>query len=41
MLQNALIMFPSVLVPLLEKCSIQPDPKVTAHPFFNVLTNPR
>lgn len=28
LLQNALIMFPGALVPLLEKCSIQPDTKV-------------
>ena len=34
MLQRALIMFPGVLIPLLDKCSIQPDPVVSAHPFF-------
>ncbi|XP_014616085.1 PREDICTED: transcription factor 25 [Polistes canadensis] len=35
LLQNALIMFPGVLIPLLEKCSVQTDSKVTAHYFFN------
>ncbi|KAI4493123.1 hypothetical protein M0802_009673 [Mischocyttarus mexicanus] len=35
LLQNALIMFPGVLMPLLEKCSVQTDSKVTAHYFFN------
>ncbi|XP_072013188.1 ribosome quality control complex subunit TCF25-like [Amphiura filiformis] len=34
MLQNALIMFPSVLMLLLDKCSIQPDPQVSKHQFF-------
>ncbi|XP_069986602.1 ribosome quality control complex subunit TCF25 [Penaeus vannamei] len=34
MLQRALIMFPGVLMPLLDKCSIQPDPAVTSHVFF-------
>jgi hypothetical protein len=33
-LQLALIMFPGVLTPLLEKCSVQVDPKVCAHNFF-------
>ncbi|XP_071957587.1 ribosome quality control complex subunit TCF25-like [Antedon mediterranea] len=35
MLQEALIMFPSVLIGLLDKCSIQPDPLVASHPFFS------
>ncbi|XP_072750891.1 ribosome quality control complex subunit TCF25 [Anoplolepis gracilipes] len=35
LLQNALIMFPGVLIPLLEKCSIQTEPKVMNHDFFN------
>ncbi|KAL2713835.1 transcription factor 25 [Vespula squamosa] len=35
LLQNALMMFPGVLMPLLEKCSVQTDSKVTAHNFFN------
>lgn len=34
MLQDALIMFPGVLILLLEKCSIQADKRVHAHPFF-------
>lgn len=33
-LQEALIMFPGVLIPLLEKCSIQPDANVVKHEFF-------
>ncbi|CAK9802529.1 Transcription factor 25 [Anthophora plagiata] len=35
LLQNALIMFPSVLMPLLEKCSIQTDETLRTHDFFN------
>lgn len=35
LLQNALIMFPGVLMLLLEKCSIQTDTKVMGHDFFN------
>ncbi|KAG0724450.1 Transcription factor 25 [Chionoecetes opilio] len=34
MLQRALIMFPGLLLPLLDKCSIQPDPEVASHAFF-------
>ncbi|XP_034724618.1 transcription factor 25 [Etheostoma cragini] len=34
MLQNALIMFPGVLIPLLDLCTVQPDPTVTSHAFF-------
>lgn len=34
LLQNALIMFPAVLLPLLEKCGVQPDSRVSGHPFF-------
>ncbi|XP_017753189.1 PREDICTED: transcription factor 25 [Eufriesea mexicana] len=34
-LQNALIMFPGILMPLLEKCSIHSDEMVWAHDFFN------
>lgn len=33
-LQLALIMFPGVLTPLLEKCSVQVDPKVSGHTFY-------
>lgn len=36
LLQDVLIMFPGVLMPLLEKCAIQPDPKVTQHEFFGI-----
>ncbi|KAL6263202.1 hypothetical protein P5V15_006002 [Pogonomyrmex californicus] len=35
LLQNALIMFPSVLMLLIDKCSIQTDAKVIHHDFFN------
>ncbi|XP_029163781.1 transcription factor 25 [Nylanderia fulva] len=35
LLQNALIMFPGVLIPLIEKCNIQTDAKVMHHDFFN------
>ncbi|XP_041644409.1 transcription factor 25 [Cheilinus undulatus] len=34
MLQNALIMFPGVLMPLLDLCAVQPDATVTSHAFF-------
>ncbi|OXU28086.1 hypothetical protein TSAR_013885 [Trichomalopsis sarcophagae] len=34
LLQNALIMFPGVLNPLLDKCSINTDSKVKFHEFF-------
>lgn len=34
LLQEALLMFPGVLMPLLEKCSIQADKRVSAHPYF-------
>ncbi|XP_066156693.1 ribosome quality control complex subunit TCF25 [Euwallacea fornicatus] len=33
-LQDALLMFPIVLLPLLEKCSIQIDSRVSSHSFF-------
>ncbi|XP_017885191.1 transcription factor 25 [Ceratina calcarata] len=36
LLQNALIMFPGVLLPLMEKCGIQCDEKVQTHEFFNI-----
>ncbi|CAH1779648.1 unnamed protein product [Owenia fusiformis] len=35
MLQNALLMFPGMLLPLLDKCSIKPDPDVEKHKFFS------
>ncbi|KAI5701460.1 hypothetical protein M8J75_009781 [Diaphorina citri] len=34
LLQEALLMFPMVLLPLLEKCAIQPDSRVQTHAFF-------
>nr|XP_046241229.1 transcription factor 25 [Scatophagus argus] len=34
MLQNALIMFPGVLMPLLDLCTVQPDATVTTNAFF-------
>ncbi|XP_076034332.1 nuclear localized protein 1 [Oratosquilla oratoria] len=34
MLQQALILFPGVLIPLLDKCGVQPDAKVSSHAFF-------
>ncbi|XP_020797054.1 transcription factor 25 [Boleophthalmus pectinirostris] len=34
MLQDALIMFPGVLMPLLDLCTVQPDTTVTSHAFF-------
>ena len=33
-LQDALLMFPSVLLPLMEKCSVNLDPRVIKHSFF-------
>ncbi|XP_057655080.1 transcription factor 25 [Diorhabda carinulata] len=33
-LQDAFLKFPGVLLPLVEKCSIQTDNRVTSHPFF-------
>nr|XP_023646133.1 transcription factor 25 [Paramormyrops kingsleyae] len=34
LLQDALIMFPGVLMPLLDLCSVQPDAAVSSHAFF-------
>uniref|UniRef100_A0A1B6CWB0 Transcription factor 25 n=1 Tax=Clastoptera arizonana TaxID=38151 RepID=A0A1B6CWB0_9HEMI len=39
LLQNALIMFPGVLIPLLDKCNVQTDSRVTSHPFFKQAVN--
>lgn len=33
-LQQALIMFPGLLMPLLDKCSINPDSEVSSHAYF-------
>ncbi|KAG1649817.1 Transcription factor 25 [Nymphon striatum] len=37
MLQNSLMMFPSFLLPLLDKCSVQPDSEVSNSDFFGKL----
>uniref|UniRef100_A0A0B6ZE96 Transcription factor 25 n=1 Tax=Arion vulgaris TaxID=1028688 RepID=A0A0B6ZE96_9EUPU len=34
-LQDALLYFPMMLMPLLEECSVQPDRRVSSHAFFN------
>lgn len=34
LLQDALILFPGVLMPLLDLCSVQPDAAVSSHTFF-------
>ncbi|XP_062468943.1 ribosome quality control complex subunit TCF25 [Pezoporus occidentalis] len=36
LIQLALVMFPSVLMPLLDHCSVQPDARVTNHSFFRL-----
>ncbi|XP_032557130.1 transcription factor 25 isoform X1 [Chiroxiphia lanceolata] len=36
LIQLALVMFPSVLMPLLDHCSVQPDARVASHPFFGL-----
>ncbi|XP_035754840.1 LOW QUALITY PROTEIN: transcription factor 25 [Egretta garzetta] len=36
LIQLALIMFPSVLMPLLDHCSVQPDARVASHSFFGL-----
>ncbi|KAM9228024.1 ribosome quality control complex subunit TCF25 [Leptosomus discolor] len=36
LIQLALIMFPSVLMPLLDRCSVQPDARVASHSFFGL-----
>lgn len=35
MLQDKLLLYPMMLVPLLDKCSVQPDKRVDAHKFFS------
>nr|CAG4637271.1 EOG090X0BCY [Ceriodaphnia reticulata]SVE73132.1 EOG090X0BCY [Ceriodaphnia reticulata] len=37
-LKQALLMFPGVLIPLLDKCSIQADSRVTRHEYFSPKT---
>ncbi len=34
-LQRGLLMFPGVLMPLLDKCGISPDSQVATHAFFS------
>ncbi|XP_030060478.1 ribosome quality control complex subunit TCF25 [Microcaecilia unicolor] len=36
LIQNALIMFPGVLMPLLDHCGVQPDSTVSSHSFFGL-----
>ncbi|XP_053127480.1 transcription factor 25 [Hemicordylus capensis] len=36
LIRQSLIMFPSVLMPLLDRCSVQPDATVASHPFFGL-----
>ncbi len=33
-LQDALLMFPNVLIPLTEKCQVTLDPVIMKHPYF-------
>ncbi|MEE6499778.1 hypothetical protein FKM82_003582, partial [Ascaphus truei] len=37
LLQQALIMFPGVLIPLLDCCGVLPDATVASHPFFGAV----
>ncbi|KAM3919457.1 ribosome quality control complex subunit TCF25 isoform 2-T2 [Leptodactylus fuscus] len=37
LIQQALIMFPGVLIPLLDACGVQPDSAVASHPFFGAV----
>nr|CAI5846834.1 unnamed protein product [Callosobruchus analis] len=41
LLQEALMMFPGVLLPLLHKCSVQIDNRVANHPFFLGADDPK
>ncbi|XP_040265495.1 transcription factor 25 [Bufo bufo] len=38
LIQQALIMFPGVLIPLLDACGVQPDSAVASHPFFGAVS---
>ncbi|XP_068117538.1 ribosome quality control complex subunit TCF25 [Hyperolius riggenbachi] len=38
LIQQALIMFPGVLMPLLDACGVQPDNTVSSHQFFGAAT---
>lgn len=37
LIQQALIMFPGVLIPLLDACGVQPDSAVASHQFFGAV----
>ena len=37
-LQDSLLRFPALLMPLLDKCNIEPDKEVNKHEFFGVST---
>ncbi|XP_069822171.1 ribosome quality control complex subunit TCF25 isoform X2 [Dendropsophus ebraccatus] len=37
LIRQALIMFPGVLIPLLDVCGVQPDSAVASHPFFGAV----
>ncbi|XP_053555343.1 transcription factor 25 isoform X2 [Bombina bombina] len=37
LVQQALIMFPGVLIPLLDACGVLPDAAVASHPFFGAM----
>lgn len=41
LLQEALLMFPGVLLPLLEKCMVQIDKRVSNHKFFLTADDPK
>ena len=40
-LKKALLMFPGVLIPMLDKCSIQADHRVKTHTYFSPITSPK
>lgn len=41
MLQDALIMYPGFLFPMLEKCGVEPDKYVLSHPLFQRINDPQ
>ena len=41
LLQYSILMFPAILLPLLEKCGIQCDSKVRNHSYFNAVAQNR
>ncbi|GFQ68175.1 transcription factor 25 [Trichonephila clavata] len=40
MLQNALIMFPGLLLPMLNRCNVEPDKAVLSYPLFQRTSDP-